>query len=250
MRRFLILSGHELRSLLGSPVTWVIIGLAWFLFGLRYTGSILPGATHAEAAATDLLHVTWLSSLHAVYLMILFVPLLTMRLLAEEKRTGTFEMLVTAPVRDHEIVLAKFCGAVAATALTWAVVPLNAVVIRLFGGDPDFGCVLASYGTLLGIGSLFCASGLFASALTPHQLLAGFIALVLIMVLLFAPGLAEHLPTSWITLRGVLAAGDLLRQAEEAARGLVDLVNITYQAAATGFFLLVTVRVVEARKWA
>ena len=249
MRRFRILLGHEWRGAIKSPVTWLIIGLAWILFGAQYTQSILPGSTDPDLRSTDLLLVTWQSSIFAVYLMLLVVPLLAMKSISEEKRSGTFEMLVTTPAKDHEIVLAKFFALFAIVALIWAILPVNALLLATVDREPDWGCVACSYLAIVGIGGLFLSVSLLASALTRHLLLAGFLAFVLVMAVVFLPALARKLPETWSDLRGVLGLGDLLRQTEEAARGLLDLVHLAYRVALTAFFLFVTVRVLEMRKW-
>ncbi len=244
MRRFRILLGRELRAFLSSPVTWALMTLAWLVFGLIFSRIVLP------RSGGDLLRMNWDAAIQAIYVQILLVPLLTMRLVAEEKRSGTFEMLVTTPARDHEIVLAKFIAVALIHALFWAVLPLYALVLKLSGGDPDFGCVASAWVGVVGAGTLFAALGLFASAVSSHQIMAAFLGVVLILAFLFLPAFAESLPADWGTLRSVLAAGDLMRQTDQGARGLVDLVALTYQAAFTGLFLLFTVRVLEIRKWA
>lgn len=243
MRTLRLLLGRELRSYLYSPVTWVIVTLAWLLYGLVWWQSVIP------ASGGDVMRMTWGGALQAVLLQMLFVPLLTMRLLAEEKRSGTFEMLVTAPVRDHEIVLAKFLAAFLVNAGLWSVVWVYFLVLHLSGGEPDPGPMTSAWLSVLGAGAVFTALGLFASALTEHQVMAGFLAIVLIVGFLFLPWAGGMLPEEWEAVREALAAVSLLKQTEEGARGLLDLVHVTYQAAFTGLFILFAVRAVELRKW-
>lgn len=180
----------------------------------------------------------------------LFIPLLTMRLLCEEKRSGTFEMLVTTPVRDYEIVLGKFLAAMGVNCFMWLAIPFYAWIMKLGGGAPDLGPVWTSYLSVVGIGALFISIGLLASATTRHLLLAGFLGILLILTVSYVPALSAALPEGWTTLREILAIGDLRLQTEESARGIFDLVNVTYQLAFCGLFLLFTVRVLEVRKWA
>jgi ABC-2 type transport system permease protein len=182
-------------------------------------------------------------------LQLLLIPLLTMRLLAEEKRSGTFEMLVTAPVRDHEVVLAKFLAAVVVCGAMWLILPLYAVVISRAGGNPDFGPVWGTYIGVVGVGVVFVSIGLMASAGTQHQILAAFVGIMLNIGVLYLPLAADLLPESWSVLRGILATGNLVAHSEEAARGILDLVNLSCQAALSALFLLFAVRILEVRKW-
>jgi ABC-2 type transport system permease protein len=173
-----------------------------------------------------------------------------MRLISEEKRTGTFEMLVTTPARDHEIVLAKFAAAWMFNAAMWLIIPLYALVASKSGGDPDMGPVWVSYLSVVATGALYLSIGLMASAVTRHQILAAFLAFVLLFLLGLAPSMWNQLPESWDTIRTVLRKGDILLQMEQAARGLLDVVHLTYKLAFAGLFLLFTTRILELRKWA
>ncbi|MSR74012.1 MAG: hypothetical protein EXS14_00860 [Planctomycetes bacterium] len=242
MNRTLILFRRELLALMAAPGTWVLVGLSWLWLGALYRWQVLPSAGHG-----DLQYMLWQGTLHAVNMQILFVPLLTMRCVSEEKRSGTIEMLVTAPVGDHEIILAKFAAAWVVNILLWGVLPLYSLIAQQTGGDPDWGPVFAACFALLGAGAVLTAIGVFASSLTQNQLLAAFIGLLLTFGFLYAPRLV---PADWTWTQGVLASGDLLRQVEEAARGIIDVVAVTFQICMCALFLLFATRSLEVRKWA
>jgi len=239
-----VLLRRELGSQFLSPTSWALLTLVWLIHGVMFRWVIIP------STPGDILYMTWRSSVMALWIQLILVPLQTMRLIADEKRTGTFEMLVTTPARDHEIVLAKFLGAVIFNAVVWTIIPVHALIISLAGGQPAPGPLWCSYLAVVATGSLYISLGLIASALTRHQILAAFLAVVLLILIGVAPMTWQLVPDSWPTLRSVIRAGDLTLQVEEASRGLLDLVHLTYKVAFSCLFLLFTTRILEARKWA
>ncbi|MAG56236.1 MAG: hypothetical protein CMJ83_08100 [Planctomycetes bacterium] len=248
MRRLLIILRREFFAQLLSPVSWLLMTLVWLIYGVFYRWTIIEN----PQAYGDILRMTWQAGLQALWIQLFLVPLQTMRLISEEKRSGTFEMLVTTPVRDHEIVLGKFFGAWLFNALIWLVMPLYACIIQRSGGDPDFGPVWTSYLAVVATGALYISVGLMASALTRPQILAGFLGIALLVLIGVLPNFWSKLPEEgfWSLPRGILKSGDLTRQMEEAARGLLDVVHLTYKLAFCGLFLLFTTRLLEVRKWA
>jgi ABC-2 type transport system permease protein len=203
-----------------------------------------------QSSQGDLLLMTYLSASNALGIQMFLVPLQTMRAIAEEKRSGTFEMLVTAPLRDHEVVLAKFLALTLWNATIWLVIPFYGWIMKMSGGLPDFGPVLVSYFGVVTTGALLISLGLLASSMTRHVSLAGLLGVVFCIALTLLPGLWSSIPEEWQTLRSVLAHGDLGVQMDTAGRGILDVVHLAYRLSFTGFFLLVTVRVLEVRKWA
>lgn len=244
MTRLRLLLWREMRGLVLSPVVWLFVALAWFVSGVYFRFSVLP------RSGGDLPSMVRLAADWGMQVQIVLAPLLTMRMLAEERRSGTFEVLVTAPVRDHEVVLSKFLAAACVSAFTWLVLPLYFYVLQGMGGEPDMGVVWNTWAGLALVSAVFVALSLLASATTQHQILAGFLGLVLILLLLFVPGMAGDLEgIVGGRIAGVLSAGSLARQVQESAAGILDIVNVTYQVALACLFLLFTVRVVEVRKW-
>lgn len=244
MRRLVTLFRRETASQLLSPTSWALLTLVWLVHGIMFRWIIIPSSTG------DIMYMTWRSAGVALWIQLLLVPLQTMRLISEEKRSGTFEMLVTTPARDHEIVVAKFLGAFAFNAMVWLIIPAHALIIAKAGGAPSMGPVWCSYVAVVGTGGLYIAVGLVASALTGHQILAAFLGVVMLILIGVAPMMWQVIPEDWPALRAVIRAGDLNLQLEEAARGLLDIVHLVYKIAFCGLFLLYTTRILEARKWA
>lgn len=234
---------RELVSQFLSPTSWVLLTLVWLIHGIMFRWIIMP------STAGDIMYMTWRSAGIALWIQLLLVPLQTMRLISEEKRSGTFEMLVTTPARDHEIVIAKFLGAFVFNAMVWLSIPMHALIIAKAGGAPSMGPVWCSYVAVVATGGLYIAVGLVASALTRHQILAAFLGVVLLILIGVAPMMWQVIPADWPVLRAVIRAGDLNLQLEEAARGLLDMVHLTYKLAFCSLFLLYTTRILETRKW-
>lgn len=241
--RLLVLFGREAKGILHAPASYALVALVWIVYGILWRGNFIPGAQG------DVLLMILLASYHALGIQMVLVPIQTMRAIAEEKRSGTFEMLVTAPVRDHEVLLGKFFAIFAWNASIWLILPVCALIIRMSGGDPDFGPVLVSYLGVATTGALLISLGLLASAITRHVALAGLLGLVFCVALTLLPQLWTVIPENWPTLRSVLLHGDLWDQMEQAGRGILDLVHLAYKLAFTAFFLLLTTRVLEVRKW-
>jgi ABC-2 type transport system permease protein len=243
---------RELLSYFVSPVGWVIAVLFYLFRGLEvdsvaYHFSVSQGDL-------DLFARSYLFLSSSSFMIVLVPPILTMRSFAEEKRTGSFELLMTAPVRDHEVVLGKFAAAWAFFALLW--LPTFAVLGVLqgtsyFNASLHMGPVLAGYLGLLLMGSLFLAAGLFTSSLTDNQLLASLAAMIFNTAILVAPGMLAS-PTQPLTgIPGALVSQ--LNVVEHLtgwfARGVVDTAHLVFYVSTTALFLFLTVRSVESRKW-
>lgn len=225
-----------------SAPTWVVAGAAWLFYGFLFTG-ILNGA------GGDLRDALIVGSGYWMFLQLFLASLWCMRLLSEERRLGTFETLMTAPVGDASVVLGKYASATVLLAATTLVVPLLPFVTAPYGGRPDLGQTLSAYLAFVGSASVFCAVGLFASSLTSSQAGAAFLSLVFNALLAWAPSLvaARFLPDH--VLRRALARGSLVEQVLEGASGVIDANNLAFQAVATALFLLFAVRSLESRKW-
>jgi len=244
LRRLLLLLNREVRGFLVSPVFWLFVSLAWFITGLSFRYRILPGS------GGDVSGMILGAGVLAIQVQLIFVPLLTMRTISEEKRTGTFEMLVTTPAKDHEIVLAKFLAVFLMNSAIWLIIPAYFLLLGRLDADPDPGVVLTCYVGVALVGGVFTAAGILASSTTQHQILAGFLGVVLLTVLLFLPQLTAGLggPVGRIVGQ-MVSVGNLDLQLREAAAGLVDVVNLTYQLSLTAVLLLFSVRILEVRKW-
>lgn len=243
MTRTLVILRRELASAAASPVMWVTVALAWLGCGAAASFFALPDST-GEASIFVFNVASWWLVIQA-----LIVPLLSMRLLSEEKRSGTIEALMTAPVHDHEVVLGKFLAANVVHALAALAIPLLALPFVVQGRPPDGGQLAGAYVTALGIGALFLAAGTFASSLTAAQVLAAFVTVLIELALLFGPMLLlRSLPPDHAAA-AALARGHLFTHLQEGSVGILDVNHLVYQGVVAALFLLFAVRSLEVRKW-
>jgi len=178
-------------------------------------------------------------------LLIFFSPALAMRLLAEEKGSGTLEMLLTYPVRDVEVIIGKYLAAVGVLAVGLLVtVPFAVTVGKL--GALDIGPVVGGYlGTLL-LGGTYLALGLFASTLTKNQIIA-FIVGIFFCFALWLMGMFFALAGPIVG--PILQYASPLYQFEKITRGVVELRNVVYYVSVIGLLIVLSVQVLESRKW-
>ena len=180
------------------------------------------------------------------WLFLIFVPMVTMRMWAEERKVGTMEVLMTLPVRDHEAVLGKYLAGVAFLAVTLALtLPIPLTIILL--GDPDMGVILAGYVGGLLMGAAYLAIGIFVSSLTQSQIVAAIIGWVLCFILFFIGNdlVLFSAPRSLVGLFEYLGLGNHF---ESIGRGVLDLRDLIYYLSVIVFFLFLNVRSIEARR--
>jgi ABC-2 type transport system permease protein len=229
-----------------SPMAWIVI----FLF-LMTNGVMFYAYAELSARAGDPRQVsTIIEQLFgfALIWVIPLSPLLTMRLFAEEKRTGTFEMLMTAPVTEWQVILGKLGAAQVFYFLIWlSLAPLFVILSVL--GDPDWGPVVAMYAGLFFLGLLTNSLGLLASVLTRNQLVAAVLALtgnLFFFVISLAQAFFREDPDS---IRLIQYASFTHHFSHSFSRGLVDLRHLFFYASFAAFFLFFTARALEARRW-
>jgi ABC-2 type transport system permease protein len=225
----------ELRSYFNSPVAYVVIVVFLAIVGWMYTSSMF------------LINVASLRMMfELIPLVFLFVvPAITMRLLAEEKKAGTIELLTTKPLHDWEIVAGKFLAAWALIGI--ALVPtLIYYITVVFLGDIDNGPVVGGYLGLLFMAGVYVAIGLLASSFTENQIVAFIVGLLLMFVLFMMDKVLMFVPdfmTSIVEYLGI----DF--HFSNIARGVIDSRDVVYFGSVLGFTLYLSVVSLEKRKW-
>ena len=178
-------------------------------------------------------------------ILLLLLPLLTMRLLAEEKKQGTFELLLTYPVRDWEAVVGKFLAAVSMFAVMLICTLLFPLLLVLFS-DPEPGPIISGYLGLFLMGCTFISIGTFFSSLTSNQLVAGVAAFG---VGLFFLIIGWAVPFVGPRFAGLLGEFSLLQHFESFSKGVIDTRDVSYYLFMTFFFLFLTLRSLESTRW-
>lgn len=177
--------------------------------------------------------------------MLFITPLLTMRLLAEEKNSGTIELLLTAPVTDWQVVLGKFLGGLSVFLAMIALTTMFPMILEHYG-DPDRGPILASYLGILLVVCSFVSVGIFASSVTDSQVVAGFLGFGILLSLWIIGWAAQHTGPFW---GEVLRTVSVVPHLEDYTEGLIDTKHLVYQLSFTFFWLYCSVRILESRKW-
>jgi ABC-2 type transport system permease protein len=233
---------RELRAYFFSPLAYVVLCFFLLVSGVIFiflVGQLNDPRSGGGPPLGFFFRTTWL-------LLLLIVPVLTMRLISEELRSGSIEVLMTAPVTEGQVVAGKFLAALAFYAVLWLPTVVYAISINLYE-KVDWGPVGAGYLGILLIGCLFVSIGVFASAMTRSQLLAAMITVALIL-LLFLVSLFGSLTTNDL-IKNALGHLNIWDHIEEFASGIVDTRRLVFYLSGTLFFLFLASRALEDKKW-
>jgi ABC-2 type transport system permease protein len=228
---------RELRSYFNSPVAYVVIVVFLAILGWFFSSNLFLNNVAS-------LYIIFDSPLVKI-LFLVIAPAITMRLLAEEKKSGTLELLTTKPVKDAEIILGKFLAAWAV--LGAALLPTVLYVLTMaILGSLDWGAVISGYIGLLLMGGVFIALGLLASSLTDNQIVAFILGFIFIFALFMLDKILPYMPNFMASTLEFLGVDF---HYSSIARGVVDSRNIIYFASMLGFSLLLAAVSLERRKW-
>lgn len=241
MSNFAALLRRELGVYFVSPLAYIVLTVFLLITGYVYQGWM-------DYFAGARLPFSFQPVFSFISILTFFmVPVVTMRLLAEEKSRGTMEMLMTAPVTEWQVVLAKYAAAV----FLFLYLLLPTIALVLLAGryaDLDYGPILSGYFGLLLISLSLLSIGLFISSLCQSQVSAGVVTLVVTFFLLMSDWAVSKLPAGnvWYELLTQISLGSNLMKFLE---GVIDTQNIVYYLGVIVFFLFLTVRAVESRRW-
>ncbi len=235
MRNTMAIAGKEFRSYLTSPMAYIVTGIFLVLTGFFFS---ISSSTYYETSIKGFLQSGSL-------LLLLLASVLTMRLLAEERKMGTIELLLTAPVRDSEVVMGKFLGSLGILTMMLALTFYYPVLLMAFG-DPDMGPIGTGYLGLFLLGCTSLAVGLFASSLTSNQIVAAVVAGGILFALWFVGSAASFLPQALGQVTGYLS---LSYYFPDFMRGIIDTRGIIYYVSITALFLFLAIRSLENSRW-
>ncbi|HKZ46692.1 MAG TPA: ABC transporter permease subunit [Thermodesulfobacteriota bacterium] len=257
MRNFYLIFKKEFKSYFASPVAYVVITMFLILTGYFFYNSLALFSTISFQATMNpmlakqvgLLNITE-SVVRPLFgnisiILLLMVPLLTMRLFSEEKKSGTIELLLTYPVTDMGILLGKFFACMAVFIIMIALTILYPLLVIVFG-QPEIGPIITGYIGLFLVGASFVSLGIFASSLTENQIIAATVAfglLLLFWMISFSASLAGQ------TLGDILSYISLTAHLEGFAKGVIDTTDIVYYLIFISLFLFLTLRILESKKW-
>ncbi len=249
MQGYCTLTRRELGAYFLSLTGYIIIAGAMFLMGFSFVVMLVKLQQDATPMPiTELFYRTpffW-------FILLLSTPVITMRLFALEKFSGTFETLMTAPVTDLQVVLSKFTAGLVFYAIMWLPLLGCLLVVRQYTshtGGFDFGVVGSTYLGILLLGCLFISIGCCASALTRSQVMAAMITFGVGFSLFLVGVLADHIPVQADWQAQVLSAFSFFEQMHDFARGILDTRALVLYVTLSFFFLYLTLRIVESRRW-
>ncbi len=256
MRNVLTIAGRELRSYFSSPVAYVLLAVylalaGYFFFALlsafNQTLQLYSMMRNPEMLSRfNLNQMVVIPLLHNMSVLLIFiVPAISMRMFPEEKRSGTYELLLTSPVRVSEIVLGKFLGGLTLVLLMVTLSGLFALLLQWYG-NPETPMMLSGYLGLALMATVFLAIGTLIASFTDNVVIAYVGSLFALLVLYTIGWLGE-------TLQG--AAGGMIRYASitehfgEMTKGIVDTKDLVYFATLLLVGLFLTLRSVESVRW-
>jgi ABC-2 type transport system permease protein len=246
---FRTLLRRELSAFFLSLTGYVIIAAVTLLVGLSFVVLIAGvGSDPFTVPVTEMFYSTFYFWL----ILLLGTPVITMRLFAQEKATGTFETLMTTQVTDAQVVVAKFTASVIFYMVTWLPLLACLFLVRHFAnqaGSLDAGTVGGMYLGIFLIGCVFLSLGCLASALSQTQMMAAIISFVLGVSLFSLAYMAKATPVTAHWQTQVLSVFNLFDQMHDFARGAVDTRAVIFSITTTFFFLFLNLRVVESRRW-
>lgn len=248
MQPFFTLVRRELGGFFFSLTGYVIIAGNAFLLGF-YIFYLLK-ALQAEPTAMPITQIVFNTYLFW-FILLLAIPVITMRLFALEKFSGTFETLMTTPVSDLQVVAGKFTAAVLFYCAMWLPIAGYLLIVRQFSGETgaiDYGTLACTFGGVILLGSVFLALGCFASALTRSQVTAAMVTIVLGVLLFLVGLLAPKVPAGdWQA--HVLSFFNFGEHLQDFSRGVIDTRPVVFCVSLTALFLFLTLRVIESRRW-
>ncbi|MDD5287752.1 MAG: ABC transporter permease subunit [Dehalococcoidales bacterium] len=237
MKNIRIITGKEFRGYLNSPMAYIITCIFLLITGWFFA-SYLKSIEYTDTTLKGFLD-------YANIFLLLFAAVITMRSLAEEKKLGTWELLLTSPVKDAEVIIGKFFGGLGILALMLVLTMYYPLLLIIFG-DPDMGPIWTSYLGLLLLGSSAIAVGIFASSLTSNQIIAAVVGGGILFALWYVGMAASIVPEA---IGGVLSYISLSYHFSSFSYGIIDTRSIVYYLSITALFLYSAIRSLETSRW-
>lgn len=258
MRNIWTIARKELNSYFRSPIAYSVLVVFAVIFGYFFytilSMFILQSLTQAQYAQMYGENIPPLNVndmvirpllLNTSVICLFLVPMITMRLFAEEKKVGTIELLMTSPLTDAQIILGKFLAALLLYACLLALTVLHLLVLFRYG-DPDWKPLVAGYLGQLLLGGCFLSIGLLFSTFTRNQLIAGSLTFFALLLLWIIDWTSQYSGSVWGQIASYLS---LTTHIENFSKGVIDLKDTVYYLSVIGLGLFLAVRSVESVRW-
>jgi ABC-2 type transport system permease protein len=253
MRNVMAIARKELRSYFASPIGYIFLGFFALLYGYFYATMldyfVSQGMQMAQFGGQQPVNVNQMMIrplLQNVTIVLLFFgPMVTMRSYAEEKRSGTIELLLTSPVSDTEVIVGKFLGAWALWGIA-LLISLVHIALLFRYGTPEWKPILTGYLGLLLMGGCFISAGLFISSLTKNQIVAGVVTFAVFLFLWIINWIGSF---SGPTVDKVTQYLSIVQQYDDFAKGVIDTSHLIYYASFIALGLFLTAKSVDSERW-
>jgi ABC-2 type transport system permease protein len=247
VRAFWPIYKRELFAFFVTPLAWVLITVFLSLQGLNFYLIIDTFATRVEPSDQTPLQAFFGNTVLLYMVLFLLVPPMTMRLFSEERRSGTIEPLMTAPVSSVAVVLAKYAAVVTTYVAMWVPTLLYLVILKR-AGDVDLKAAAAAYLGVTLVGASYLSVGLLMSAATDSQFLA-LVLTALVILALFLLGIGEFIAREGTTLQAVCSHVSVWAQMNDFASGIIDTRRLAFDATLIVGPLFLTTKVVDSWRW-
>lgn len=237
MRTVLTITWKETKTYFSTPMAYIVAAVFLALTGYLFIADIL-GSVFSEASIKGFLGPS-------IFILVFLAPLLTMRLLAEEQKLGTLELLLTAPIHDWQVVLGKFLASFLFFVGTLFFTLYYVILIAWFG-TPDMGPVFTGYLGLILYGAAALAIGLLASSLSPNQIVAAVLGFGILLLLYWIDMAAPFLGGAAKTLITQLS---MREHFDDFTRGVIATPSVIYYITVVIVFLFLAVRSLESHRW-
>lgn len=226
---------RDFKSYFNSPIAYVLIGLYMFILGLFFNDGLAYGASDFMGSFVK----------NMSFLLMFFIPILTMRSVAEDKKNGTEVLLLTSPTHVTEVIMGKFLAAYSVFLIMTACTLVFPLILIIFG-SPDVPLILSSYLGIIVFGAVFVAVGIFASSLTENQIVSALISFVTIFALTSIDFLASFFSGS---VSKVLKWLSINTHFKYFTTGIIDLTSLVLLISFAAVFIILTVRILERKRW-
>ena len=256
LRNILAVAGKDLRSSFTSPMAWVMMGLFGLIFGYFYLLHVQGFMQQSMQAAQSQfggppqpvnINIGLIRPLlnNASVIVLFLLPMITMRTYSEEKRSGTIELLLTSPIKDVEIVMGKFLGALGLYGALIGVTVLYVGMLFVYG-DPEPLPVLSGYIGLLLLGGCFISMGLFISSTTKNQMVAGTATFVFALLFWIIGWLSD---VAWSWLGPIVGYLSVTQHMDDFGKGIIDTKHVVFYLSFITFWLFLTLKSVDSERW-
>lgn len=253
MSNIVAIAQKEIRAYFVSPMAYALLGFFALLFGYFYIASMNVmlqfsmgqlGQGGPQVVNINEFMVRPLFS-NTALILLMMLPFLTARAYAEERRSGTIELLLTSPLTDFQIIIGKFLGAMTLYGMMLALTLIH-VGILFWYGEPEWGPIVSGYLGLLLIGSSFISVGLAISSMTRNQMVAGLSTFAVLLLFWIINWVGD---ASGSTTQAVLSYLSIIEHFDDFSKGVIDTTHVTYYVSFIAFGLFLTAKSLDTARW-